>query len=135
MGNYYAQTMKLTTGIIIPVLAMLCASTSYSQTEVHSGMLHTQTSNEEFSLIKIHCEGLQQDVVRASVQTELSKYPTGIYSFEIDQTNEKIYLKFHGTMNPNLILGILDRVNIQAYYLENGSPVFYEKSGSDSFVR
>lgn len=129
------KTMKLPIGIIIPVFAVCFANTSYSQTEVHSGILHAQSSTEEFTLIKIHCEGLSSDIVKASVQAEFAKYPSGIYSFDIDQANRKVYLKFHGTMNSNMILGILERVNIQAYYLDNGVPVYYEKSGTESFVR
>lgn len=129
------KTMKLTTGILIPVFALCFANVSHSQTEIHSGVLHSQSATEEFTLIKIHCEGLSSDIVKASVQAEFEKYPSGIYSFDIDQTNEKVYLKFHGTMNSNMILGILERVNIRAYYLENGVPVYYEKSGTESFVR
>lgn len=127
--------MKTKNGIFLPVFAIFMAGASYSQTEAHSGILHSTSSTEEYNLLKIHCEGLQIEKVKSSVVTEFSKYKSEIYSFDIDQTNEKVYLKYNGTMNPNMILGILDRVNIRAYYMDNGLPIYFVKSGSENFVR
>lgn len=129
------KTMKLGYGILLPFFVVAFSSVTFSQTEVHSGILHTQSSVEEYNLIKIHCDGVSSTAVIRSVSDELKKYPKEIYSFDFDQVNHKIYVKYKGAMSPNMILGILDRVNIRAYYLVSGSPVYFVKTGNEIFVR
>lgn len=104
--------------------------------EVHSGILHTATNNEESNLLKLHCVDLNSGIIAKLIQDEFSKYSEQITSFEIRVPERKIYIKYNNTIQPNMILGILERVALKAYYLDgNQSEIYFVKTGSENFKR
>ena len=127
------KTMKLPTGIIVPVFAILFANASYSQAEIHSGYLQTEAATGATAL-KVHCDELTSDVISASVISDLKKY-SGVLDVRCDVVAKKIIVKYTQPCNANLVLGVLESIYLNAYYLDNGNPVFYVKSGSEQFLR
>lgn len=115
--------------------ATLSFSCVYSQTEVHSGILHTTEFGEETNLLKLHCDELSNESNVAIIQNEFSKYAE-IKSVDFDLINLKMYVKYNDLIDANLLLGILERVAITAYYNNGGgTPVYYSKTGTESFRR
>ncbi len=107
---------------------------SFSQS-VHSGIIHTTESGEESNLLKLHLEGDLNETILTLINTEFAKYPE-ISSFHVDLINSKLYVKYNNTLDPNFILGILERVAIHAYYQNlAGTAVRYTKTGTESFRR
>lgn len=115
--------------------AIISLNQVYSQTEVHSGIIHTTEVGEETNLIKIHCDELSNESNVAIIQSEFSKYAE-IKSVDFDLINLKMYVKYNDLIDANLLLGILERVAITAYYNNGGgTPVYYSKTGTESFRR
>ncbi|MFY7991367.1 MAG: hypothetical protein ACOVO3_11580 [Fluviicola sp.] len=107
---------------------------SFSQS-VHSGIIHTTESGEESNLLKLHLEGDLNETILTLINTEFAKYPE-ISSFHLDLATNKLYIKYNNSLDPNFIMGILERVTIRAYYLnQSGSQVRYTKTGTESFRR
>jgi hypothetical protein len=128
--------MKMTTVAGLLTAALLLSGAGYSQTEPHSGILHTTASGEENNLIKLHCDELADQTIASVIVSELEKYTSAIRSVYVDAPNMKIYVKYANTTDANMLLGILERVYLKAYYLDaNGVPVYYTKSGNEVFLR
>lgn len=115
---------------------LLLSGYSYSQTEPHSGVLHVISSTEQFNLIKIHCDALADATITDMIQAEYAKYKPQIESVDIDAPNKKIYIKYRNSIDPNMLLGILERVHLSAFYYNSQAvPVVYTKTGSENFRR
>jgi hypothetical protein len=128
--------MKKFNVALLLVAAITLSKTGFSQDTIHSGIIHTISDNEETNLIKIHCESLNADNIKELISAEYGKYPESIRSVDFDVDHLKIYIKFSDAINPNMLLGILERVYIKAYYLDaQGTPIFYEKTGTENFKR
>ena len=57
-------------------------------------------------------------------------------NIDFDLINMKMYVKYNDLIDANLLLGILERVAITAYYNNgSGTLVYYSKSGTESFRR
>lgn len=121
---------------VVTLLAtLLLFGTGYSQESIHSGVLHTTANGEETNLIKIHCDALT-DQTLIVINKEFEKYKTEVKSVDFDLVDLKIYVKYTNAIDANLILGILERVYIKAYYLNtSGVAVYYTKAGNESFKR
>lgn len=120
--------------VVVFTATLLLTGISYAQQDVHSGILHTTSSGEESNLIKLHCENLTEDMV-ATIRSEYKKYPE-IRSVDFQASDYKIYVKYSNDIGANMLLGILERVYIKAYYLDvNGNEVRYTKTGYESFKR
>lgn len=122
--------------IVATLLAtLLLFGIGYSQESVHSGVLHTTANGEETNLIKIHCDALTDELV-VTINNEFEKYRTEIRSTDYEVANHKIYVKYTNAIDANIILGILERVYIKAYYFNtNGVAVYYTKAGNETFKR
>ncbi|HLP56872.1 MAG TPA: hypothetical protein VK151_17680 [Fluviicola sp.] len=115
---------------------LLLGGIAYSQESIHSGVIHTTANGEENNLIKIHCDALTDQTLVDVINTEFAKYPKEIKSADFDPVNHKILIKYSNAIDPNMILGILERVYIKAYYHNvNGVPVYYTKAGNETFKR
>jgi len=115
---------------------LLLSGTCFSQDAPHSGILHTTVTGEEFNLIKLHCEALDDPSKASLIRAEFLKYHTQIKSVDIDVINQKIYVKYNNLIDANMLLGILERVNLDAYYLDaNNTIVLYTKAGNENFIR
>lgn len=112
---------------------LVCTGVSFSQTEIHSGIIHTQSSTEEFNLIKLHFNGFDSRATVNSIYEEFAKYPEFINSCKV--VDDKIYVKYTNGTQPNFLLGILNRVSIDVFYMDNGVEVRYEKNPNDNFKR
>ena len=126
-----------TTGLFLLLITSFASSqTCYAQQEVHSGVLHSISSAERFNLIKIHCDALNNEGYQKVISTEFSKYHETVKSVDFDLVSRKIYIKYTDGIDPNMLLGILERVAISAYYYNPaGQQVFYTKSGNEQFRR
>jgi len=120
---------------LLCIMALL-TSVSYAQQEVHSGILHTSSPTEQFNLIKIHCDAIDDAAYQGIIFKEYDKYGEFIKSVDYDPMNKKIYIKYTNEIDANMLLGILERIAIHAYY-HNAShqPVYYAKSGNEQFRR
>jgi len=125
--------MKHLLGLSIPIFLLLFSTCAFGQTEIHSGTLHSQSDVEEFNLIKFHCDVVSQNDNVRLIKTELAKYSPLVTSCDIDVANNKIYIKYRNGIEINYLLGILRRVSIDAYYLNNGVEVHYVKNPADNF--
>lgn len=115
---------------------LLLSGAVFSQDSPHSGILHTTATGEESNLIKLHCEALDDPSNESLIRAEFKKYSSQIKSVDIDLMNQKIYIKYANTIDANMILGILERVNLDAYYLDtNNTTVIYTKVGNEQFIR
>lgn len=122
----------LTLFVFTSTLSFSCV---YSQTEVHSGILHTTEFGEETNLLKLHCDALSMESNHAIIRQEFAKY-NEIKAVDIDMMNKKMYIKYTNELDANFILGILERVTIIAFYNNAlGTPVYYTKTGFESFRR
>lgn len=120
--------------VAIIIATLLLTGTTYAQSEIHSGILHTTASGEESNLIKLHCDNLTDDMVN-TIRAEYKKYPA-IKSVDFQSSDYKILVKYSNDIDPNMLLGILERVYIKAYYLDvNGNEVRYNKTGYESYKR
>ena len=126
------KTMKLTRGVLFPLLFVAFSNVSFSQTEVHSGILHVKSEIEEFNSLKLHSNEPLNESNLSKISKEFEKYPEFIASYKFNVADSKVYLKFKG-VDTNFILGILTRVSIDTYYLDNGVEVRYVKNPSDNF--
>lgn len=125
---------KRTVAILLATL--LLGGIGYSQDSFHSGIMHTTASGEETNLIKIHCDALTDQTLIDVIQTEFAKYRTEIKSADFDAENHKIFVKYTNAIDANVILGILERIYIKAYYLNtSGNEVRYTKAGNETFKR
>lgn len=71
----------------------------------------------------------------AIIRQEFAKY-NEIKAVDIDMMNKKMYIKYTNELDANFILGILERVNIIAFYNNVlGTPVYFTKTGFESFRR
>lgn len=128
--------MKKFNVALLLIAAFTLSNIGYSQEAIHSGILHTVSDSEEFNLIKIHCESLNSDNTKTTITSEYEKYSEAIESVDFDTEHSKIYIKYSNTIDANMLLGILERVYIKAYYLNaQGNQVFFEKTGSENFKR
>lgn len=128
--------MKIINTAVQFAAVLLLSGAAYSQTQQHSGILHTASDTEEFNLIKIHSDELADATLKDIVLTEFAKYSDHIQSVDVDPAAMKIYIKYRNTIDPNMLLGILDRVNISAYYYDTQNmPVVYTKAGNENFRR
>lgn len=99
-----------------------------AQRETHSGIIHVASAIEEYSLLKLHCDALDDTQTEALIRQEFGKYPDLIHSVSIQAEQNKIYIKYNAGMTPNFVLAILERVAINAHYLDTqGHPVYYLK--------
>ncbi|MES2556338.1 MAG: hypothetical protein V4604_09330 [Bacteroidota bacterium] len=115
---------------------LLLSGIGYSQQSIHSGVIHTTASGEDNNLIKIHCDALTDQTLVDVINTEFEKYPKEIKSADFDPVNHKILVKYNNLIDANMILGILERVYIKAYYFNtNGVEVYYTKAGNETFKR
>ena len=115
---------------------LLLGGSCFSQDSPHSGILHTTATGEESNLIKLHCEALDDPSNESVIRLEFQKYKSQIKSVDIDVINQKIYIKYANTIDANMLLGILERVNLDAYYLDaNNTAVIYTKAGNENFIR
>lgn len=115
---------------------LLLGGIGYSQQTIHSGVIHTTASGEENNLIKIHCDALSNPTTKDVIAKEFEKYKTEVKSVDFDTENYKIYIKYTNAIDANMLLGILERIYIKAYYLNaNGVAVFYTKAGNETFKR
>lgn len=122
------------TNVAILIVTLLLSCNAFAQEGIHSGIVHTTASGEENNLIKLHCEGMTPDMV-ATIRNEYKKYAE-IRSVDFHVSDYKIFVKYSNDMSPNMLLGILERVYINAYYHnEDGNPVYYTKTGYESFKR
>lgn len=126
--------MKKSTVATLLATLLLCGI-GYSQQSIHSGVIHTTANGEENNLIKIHCDALT-DQTLIVINKEFEKYKTEVKSVDYDLVNHKIYVKYTNAIDANIILGILERVYIKAYYLNaSGNEVRYTKAGNETFKR
>lgn len=125
--------MKTKLGSIFPLVLLLCANISFGQSDIHSGYVHHQTTIEELNLFKLHCNELALYDNPKKIKLELAKYPELISSFEIDEVSSKLYIKFKNGLDMNYLLGILRRISVDAFYLENGVEVHYVKTANYNF--
>ena len=115
---------------------LLLGGIGYSQQSIHSGVIHTTASGEETNLLKIHCDALTDLTLTDVIAGEFEKYKAEVRSVDFDAENHKIYVKYTNAIDANMILGILERVYIKAYYLNaNGVEVYYTKAGNETFKR
>lgn len=99
-----------------------------AQRETHSGIIHVASAIEEYTLLKLHCDALDDTQTEALIRQEFGKYPDLIHSVSIQAEQNKIYIKYNAGMTPNFVLAILERVAINAHYLDTqGHPVYYLK--------
>jgi hypothetical protein len=127
------KTLRLVSSLLT---LLLLSGYSYSQETVHSGILHTTASGEENNLIKIHCDALQDPTIEGIIVAEYAKYGSKITSVHVDAANRKIFIKYSNAISANMLLGIMERVHFDAYYLDaSGHPVRYTKTGSENFKR
>ncbi len=125
--------MKLIQGILFPVFILAYSNASFSQTEIHSGLLIAQSQTEELNALKLHSnEALTHENIDI-ISKEFAKYTESIISFHFDVANSKIYVKYNSSIELNFVMGILRRVSIDTYYLNNGVEVHYVKNPSDNF--
>lgn len=128
--------MKKLNVALLLLATLLLSGYGYSQTEPHSGILHSTSTTEEFNLIKIHCDELADQTIKDIILAEYAKYKTDIESVDVDGPNQKIYIKYRNSISPNMLLGILERVSISAYYYNSQHvPVVYTKMGNENFRR
>lgn len=115
---------------------LLLSGISYSQDSVHSGILHTTASGEESNLVKIHCDALQDQTLESIILDEYAKYGKQISSVQVDAQQRKIYIKHDNTISVNMLLGIMERIHFDAYYLDsNGNQIRFVKTGAENFKR
>ena len=108
--------------------AMAQSNALPAQRETHSGIIHVASAIEEYSLLKLHCDALDNTQTEALIRQEFGKYPDLIHSVSIQAEQNKIYIKYNAGMTPNFVLAILERVAINAHYLDTqGHPVYYLK--------
>jgi|GEM_PF-2914727 len=108
--------------------AMAQSNALPAQRETHSGIIHVASAIEEYSLLKLHCDALDDTQTEALIRQEFGKYPDLIHSVSIQAEQNKIYIKYNAGMTPNFVLAILERVAINAHYLDTqGHPVYYLK--------
>lgn len=112
-------------------VAIMLSPTLYAQ-ELHSGIVHSQSSAEEFNLLKIHCDQLSNDFYFDKIQQEFEKYQSKII-VSFDNSSQKIYAKYKSEITPNYVLGILQRIGVDAYYLQNGTPVYFQKTPEENY--
>lgn len=116
--------------------ALLLSGAGYSQTVPHSGIIRTISASEQLNVIKIHCDELADATLQDVILAEYAKYSDRIASVEVDPATLKIYIKYHNTIDANMLLGILDRVNITAFYYDTqNNAVLYAKAGNEQFRR
>jgi hypothetical protein len=128
--------MKKLLVVKLLLATLLLSGYAYSQTEPHSGVLHVSSDTEQFNLIKIHCDALADVTVADKIKAEYAKYKPQIESVDIDAPNKKIYIKYRNSIDPNMLLGILERVHFSAfYYNSQNTPVVYTKTGTENFRR
>lgn len=126
---------KFTITGLLPVILLL-GGVCYAQEEQHSGLLHTTAQGEESNLLKLHCDQLEDQTLESIIRDEFAKYPKEILSVDIKAVDRKIYVKYTNFIDPNMLMGILERVQMKAYYLDsNNTPVYYSKTGNESFKR
>ena len=120
--------------VVTFVATLLLTGTTFAQTEIHSGIIHSTASGEESNLIKLHCENLTDNMVN-TIRAEYKKYPA-IKSVDFQASDYKILVKYSNDIDPNMLLGILERVYIKAYYFDvAGNEVHYNKTGYESYKR
>ncbi len=112
-------------------VALVVSPTLHAQ-ELHSGIVHSQSSSEEFNLIKIHCDQLSNDFSFDRIQHEFEKYSKEII-VSYDVVEHKLFAKYGSYITPNFILGILHRVEVEAYYLQNGHPIYFQKTPEENY--
>lgn len=125
--------MKLIKGGFLLVFSLIVSCTSFSQTEIHSGFLQNVAQTGADAL-KIHCDQLSTDDIANQIITEMQKY-TAILDVRCDKITHKVIVKYVQPCNTNFVLGILNHIYLDAYYLENGLEIRYVKSPSDQFLR
>lgn len=126
---------KINTATTI-VAVLLLSGAGYSQTQPHSGILCTISATEQLNVIKIHCDELADATLQDVILTEYAKYSDQIASVEVDPAALKIYVKYYNAIDANMLLGILERVHISAFYYDaQNNPVLYTKTGTENFRR
>lgn len=103
---------------------------------IHSGIVYSTSTGEEFNMIKLHCDVLENAEYEGKIVKEFSKYDDYIKLVRVDIANRKVYIRYTNDLDPNMLLGILDRVNIASYYQnEQGTPVYHTKTGNEQYRR
>lgn len=103
---------------------------------IHSGILYSTANGEEVNMIKLHCDLVQQLQYQGIILKELEKYDDFVKLVRFDEANAKIYIRYTDDLDPNMLLGILDRINITAYYQnETGDAVYHVKTGNEQYRR
>lgn len=136
--------MKRFTAFSVILICLFTTAYSFAQgnaisaqrRETHSGIIHEASDVEAFTLLKLHCDALDNPKTDLAIRNEFAKYPDLIHSFSIEADKHKIYIKYNPGMTPNFALAILERVAINAYYQDpQGQPVYYKKEPDIYFRR
>lgn len=128
--------MKKLNIVSLLLTILLLSGISYSQDSVHSGILHTTSTGEENNLVKIHCDALEDQTLESIILDEYAKYSKQISSVQVDAVHRKIYIKHDNSISVNMLLGIMERIHLDVYYLDsNGNQIRFVKTGSENFKR
>lgn len=125
--------MKLLQKALLLALLLLPAF-GYSQ-DISSGFLHVANGTEQLNVLKLDVPALDARGMDA-INSDFPLYSPSIAAWNFDAQQHKLFVKFTNAIDANMILGILERRAINAFYLDgSGNTVVYNKTGHESFRR
>lgn len=99
-----------------------------------SGVMVELSQESDLGVVQIILDDLDSESA-TEVYREFSKYSGEIVGLGMSVLEKKIIISYRDPINPNFLLAILDRVNLRAFYDENGDEIYYVKDGNSSFIR
>lgn len=101
---------------------------------ITSGVIVELGQESDLGVVQIILDDLDSESA-TEVYREFSKYSGEIVGLGMSILEKKIIISYREPINPNFLLAILDRINLRAFYDENGDEIYYVKDGNSSFIR
>ncbi len=123
------------------VISLAFSFISFSQIQdievnstIQTGIIQTIDQNNELGIIQMKVVGMDFEMAQ-QIRFEFVKYQGEIIGYGYSVLDNLIIVSYNSPIYPNFLQAILDRVNIDAFYSQNGQDVYYQKDGYSAFIR